>query len=220
MYKQSTKKSYSQAVIISDRMFNFILGSMLLYGFAMNWYLVSTIPIETIKAIPQWKILVGYIVSAFAGIILYNSSDNPILSFIGYNLVVIPVGVVLQLILSSYSYDPNIVVQSVQLTTVVTFGMIVMGTLFPAFFKGIASMLFISLLMAIIAELVLMFVFKLNLKIMDFIIAIIFCGYIGYDWAKAQESEKTVDSAIDGAANLYLSIINLFIRILSIMGKK
>lgn len=220
MYKQSTKKSYSQAVIISDRMFNFILGSMLLYGFAMNWYLVSTIPIEIIKAIPQWKILVGYIVSAFAGIILYNSSDNPILSFIGYNLVVIPVGVVLQLILSSYSYDPNIVVQSVQLTTVVTFGMIVMGTLFPSFFKGISSMLFISLLMAIIAELVLMFVFKLNLKIMDFIIAIIFCGYIGYDWAKAQESEKTVDSAIDGAANLYLSIINLFIRILSIMGKK
>lgn len=220
MYKQSTKKSYSQAVIISDRMFNFILGSMLLYGFAMNWYLVSTIPIETIKAIPQWKILVGYIVSAFAGIILYNSSDNPILSFIGYNLVVIPVGVVLQLILSIYSYDPNIVVQSVQLTTVVTFGMIVMGTLFPAFFKGIASMLFISLLMAIIAELLLMFVFKVNLKIMDFIIAIIFCGYIGYDWAKAQESEKTVDSAIDGAANLYLSIINLFIRILSIMGKK
>lgn len=220
MYKQSTKKSYSQAVIISDRMFNFILGSMLLYGFAMNWYLVSTIPIETIKAIPQWKILVGYIVSAFAGIILYNSSDNPILSFIGYNLVVIPVGVVLQLILSIYSYDPNIVVQSVQLTTVVTFGMIVMGTLFPSFFKGISSMLFISLLMAIIAELVLMFVFKLNLKIMDFIIAIIFCGYIGYDWAKAQESEKTVDSAIDGAANLYLSIINLFIRILSIMGKK
>lgn len=220
MYKQSTKKSYSQAVIISDRMFNFILGSMLLYGFAMNWYLVSTIPIEIIKAIPQWKILVGYIVSAFAGIILYNSSDNPILSFIGYNLVVIPVGVVLQLILSSYSYDPNIVVQSVQLTTVVTFGMIVMGTLFPSFFKGISSMLFISLLMAIIAELLLMFVFKVNLKIMDFIIAIIFCGYIGYDWAKAQESEKTVDSAIDGAANLYLSIINLFIRILSIMGKK
>jgi FtsH-binding integral membrane protein len=45
-------------------------------------------------------------------------------------------------------------------------------------------------------------------------------GFIGYDYAKALEDDATVDAAIDRAVALYLDIINLFIRILEIMGKK
>jgi FtsH-binding integral membrane protein len=76
------------------------------------------------------------------------------------------------------------------------------------------------LLASIVAELILTFVFKMDLGIMDWIIAAIFCGYIGYDWGKASALPKTVDNAVDSAAALYMDIINLFLRILSIMGKK
>jgi FtsH-binding integral membrane protein len=201
---------------ISDRAFNLILGAVLLYGFAVNWYLVATIPVETIKEFSNTGLIWGYFISCFLGILIYKSSNNAVVSFLGYNLVVVPIGIVLNIIVSEY--DQNLVVSAMQVTTMVTFGMIVMGSLFPTFFKGLAPILFWSLLMAIVAELLMLFVFKVQLSIMDWIVAIIFCGYIGFDWANAQSGEKTLNSAVDGAADLYLSIINLFIRILSIMG--
>ena len=48
----------------------------------------------------------------------------------------------------------------------------------------------------------------------------IFCGYIGLDWNRAQMYPKTVDNAIDSAADIYLDVVNLFVRILSITGKR
>ena len=44
--------------------------------------------------------------------------------------------------------------------------------------------------------------------------SIIILGYIGYDWAKAQEKRKTLDNAVDSAVDLYLDVINLFVRLL------
>lgn len=54
---------------------------------------------------------------------------------------------------------------------------------------------------------------------MDWIVAVIFCGYIGYDWEKANRMPKPVDNAVDGAAAIYMDIINLFMRILRIFGR-
>ena len=53
----------------------------------------------------------------------------------------------------------------------------------------------------------------------DFIVALIFCGYIGYDWAEAQTKERTLDNAVDSVVDLYLDIVNLFLRILSSSSK-
>ncbi|MNG09375.1 Inhibitor of apoptosis-promoting Bax1 [compost metagenome] len=97
--------------------------------------------------------------------------------------------------------------------------MMALGTLYPRFFQKIESALFWALLIAIVVELVQVMVFKVKLEIMDWIVAVIFCGYIGVDWGRANSIERTVDNAIDSAACLYLDIINLFIRILEIMSK-
>ena len=50
--------------------------------------------------------------------------------------------------------------------------------------------------------------------------AYIFSLYIGFDWSRAQVMSKTLDNAVDAAVQIYLDIINLFIRLLKIMGKK
>ena len=50
-------------------------------------------------------------------------------------------------------------------------------------------------------------------------VAIIFCGYIGYDWGRANNIPKTYDNAVDCAAALYMDIIIFFLRILRIMGR-
>lgn len=43
---------------------------------------------------------------------------------------------------------------------------------------------------------------------------------IGYDWGRANRIPKTTDNAIDSAAAIYIDIINLFVRILRIMGRR
>ena len=64
------------------------------------------------------------------------------------------------------------------------------------------------------------FVFGFKAPIMDWIVIILFCGYVGFDWGRANMIPKTVDNAIDSSAALYMDIINIFIRVLSILGEK
>ncbi len=44
--------------------------------------------------------------------------------------------------------------------------------------------------------------------------------YIGYDIYRSQQYPKTLDNAVDSALDIYMDIANLFIRILSILGKR
>lgn len=197
--------------------YNLILGAVLLWGFALNWWMVTTIPAETVKAINPIGFVIGYFASALLGIFLIHASKQPIVSFIGYNLIVVPIGLVLVMFIPGHSQEH--IVSAVQTTALLTVGMMALGTMYPRFFQRIESALFWALLISIIVELVQVTVFKVKLEIMDWVVAAIFCGYIGVDWGRANNIERTVDNAIDSAACLYLDIINLFIRILEIMSK-
>lgn len=213
-----TSAAYANTNIISTRLYNFIIGAVLLYGFLLNVLIVKSVPVASLLSINIWVFLIGYFVSCMFGIYLFTSSSNALVSFIGFNFVAVPFGLIVNIVTSQYS--PDLVINAMQVTTVVTCIMMLLGTAYPKFFESIASGLFWGLLASIIAELILTFVFKMNLGIMDWIIAAIFCGYIGYDWGKAASLPKTVDNAVDSAAALYMDIINLFLRILEIMGKK
>lgn len=201
---------------ISHRLYNLIIGLTLFWGFAVNWYMVTAIPVESIQGINPWVFIGGYFVSCFAGVMLFSASSNPFVSFLGYNLVVVPFGFIINLVVAQYS--PDLVRSALEITAAITLIMMCLGTMFPKFFQSIGRGLFIALLAAIVVELIMIFVFQQKLAIMDFIVALIFCGYIGYDWSRANMIPKTVDNAVDSAAALYMDIINLFLRILSILG--
>jgi FtsH-binding integral membrane protein len=162
--------------------------------------------------------LIGYFASCFYGVYLFNSSKQPAISFIGYNFVVVPFGLVVNVVVSRH--DPDLVLQAIQLTAAVTIMMMVAGSFAPKFFQKIHTTLTIALLYVLIVELFQIFVLKIHSDWIDWVIAIIFCGYIGYDWGRANQIPKTVDNAIDSAAAIYMDIINLFVRILRILGKK
>jgi FtsH-binding integral membrane protein len=55
---------------------------------------------------------------------------------------------------------------------------------------------------------------------MDYVIATLFSLYIAFDWARANKYPKTVNNAIASAFDIYYDIVNLFLRVLSIMGKR
>ncbi len=203
---------------ISAGMYNFVIGLTLCWGFFVNWWMVQNIPVEILLSMHPWVLIGGYLASSFGGIYLFTKSTSPMMSFLGYNLVVLPFGVVINLVAAQY--DPSLVVDAMRVTGMVTAVMMILGSLYPAFFQRIRGALTVALIAVIIVELVDIFFFQKNYEIIDWIVVVIFCGYIGYDWGRANAIPKTVDNAIDSAAALYMDIINLFLRILRIMGRK
>lgn len=204
--------------LVSAGIYNLAIGLVLCWGFFINWLMVKGIPAATIAGLDIRLFLIGYFASCFFGVYLYNKSGNPVVSFIGYNFVVVPLGLVVNLVVSRY--DSALVLDAVRITGTVTFLMMLFGSMFPAFFQRISGALTISLLIVIVVELVEIFLLGIHHGSIDWIVALIFCGYIGYDWGRANSIPKTLDNAIDGAAALYMDIINLFLRVLRILGRK
>jgi FtsH-binding integral membrane protein len=205
-------------VEISDSLYNLTMGLVLCYGFFVNWLMVKYIPYAALESINPFVFLLVYFGSCFLGVYLFTKFNKPILSFIGYSLVVVPFGAIINMVV--YRYNPLLVIQAIKITGVVTGSMMVLGTLFPAFFRKIAMSLTISLLLVIIWELFDIFILKIHHDIIDWIVVVIFCGYVGVDWGRANQIPKTIDNAIDSAAALYMDIINLFLRILRILGRR
>ncbi len=203
---------------ISPRLYNLTIGATLCWGFLVNWLMVDNISVESILAIHPLAFIIGYFASCFLGVFLFRTSSNAFVSFIGYNLVVVPFGLIINLVVSNY--DSSIVLEAIQVTGLVTVVMMTLGTLFPAFFQRIIGALTIALLVVIVVEVVQVYFLDIHQQWIDWAVVMIFCGYIGYDWGRANQIPKTVDNAIDSAAALYMDIINLFIRILRILGRK
>jgi FtsH-binding integral membrane protein len=203
--------------LISPRAYNLVIGAVLVWGFVVNWAMVKAIDPKVVAGIPTWAFLIGYFLCAFAGTWLFSSSKNPAVSFVGYNLVVAPIGLVLVLALNGV---PTVLVQRAMVATGgVTATMMMLGALFPAFFLSLGRTLFFALLAALLVQ------FGMHLfgfgtpGVLDGIFVLIFSGYIGYDWARANQIPKTLDNAVDSAAALYLDIINLFLRILRMLSR-
>jgi FtsH-binding integral membrane protein len=210
--------SMPAGAVMSANAYNLAIGLFLLWGLVANWFMVTQFDMSGLANVSPWVFFGGYFVSCLVGVFMFTGSDKPLVSFIGYNLVVLPFGVVLNLVVSQY--DPAIVGDAVTVTAMVTILMMALGAAFPSFFLSIGRGLFVALICVIIAELVMIFVFKSSPDIMDWIVAALFCGYIGYDWARAQAIPKTLDNAIDSAASIYMDVIILFMRILEIMSRR
>jgi FtsH-binding integral membrane protein len=151
------------------------------------------------------------------GIVIAVKSDNPIISFIGYNLIVIPFGIILGPVINQYS--ANVVRNAFGLTAAITFFMGFMGTCFPVLFRNLGAPLFLALGGLILVRIAQIFIPAIqNLGIIDYISAGVFSLYIGYDMYRANEISKTIDNAIDISVDLYLDVVNLFLNLLRILG--
>lgn len=211
-------RTTATGAIVSPMVYNLTIGVVLLWGFMINWIIVSEVSPEWAYSFGMLPFLLGYFASCFLGVYLFNSSDNPFISFLGYNLVVVPFGLVVNMVVSQY--HASLVQDAMRTTTMVTVVMMSLGSLFPRFFLSIGNVLGISLIAMIVIELVSVFLFGVDHTIFDWLVALIFCGYIGYDWGRSQSIPMTMDNAVDSAAALYMDIINLFIRLLRIMGDR
>lgn len=209
-------------VEISERAYNLVIGGVLLYGFLVNCFMVAFLSDTAFDFVYNNTLMfyVIYIVMCIAGSLMVHRSDNPVISFIGYNFFVIPLGLIISASLQMLAYvgATDIVVTAFGITAIVTIAMMVASTLFPSFFLSMGRTLFVTLAITVIIELILT-IAGASLGIIDYIVVLIFCGYIGFDWARANAMPRTLDNAIDAAAELYVDIAVLFMRLLKILAR-
>lgn len=195
---------------LSDRMYNIVIGLILLWGFAVNAIMCIFFQ-DFFLTLNFVAVSVSYFVAAIIGVCMSRFSDNPIISFIGYNLVVLPVGVVLSILLEDYTSS---ITQAFVLTTILTVLMIVIASIKPEMFASMGMTLTVCLTGVLVIELILLLLGVVAPRWWDLVVALLFCGYVGYDWSKAQDKPKTLDNAVDSTVDLYLDVINLFVRLL------
>lgn len=210
---------YTGEEIISDRKYNLILVGTVLWGLLLNLVLVFTAG-PLVAAIPPLALYIGYFILAFVGIRMAAKSRKPAVSFLGYNLLAVPLGLVLVNTVQYYlATDPQVVILALLYTALIVVGMLAAVTAFPQFFAKLGGMLLGCLLAMLLCEIVLL-IFRVDQGVTDWIMAGIFSLYIGYDIYRSQQFVHTVDNAIDCALDIYLDIVNLFIRLLSLLSKK
>ncbi len=204
---------------MSRRGFYLALGCILTWGFFVT-HLMS-------QATATWKpdlitfLAVGLAVPII-GILISSFSNNAIVSFIGFNLVVVPFGAILGPLLAHYELaQPGLVERTALLTAMVTGLMGLSGLMFPQFYRNIGGALFMALLCLLGVRVLQLFVPGLqNVGFIDYLAAGLFALYIGFDMWRASEIPANLDNAVDVAVSLYLDILNLFLNLLSILSKK
>ena len=185
--------------------YNLIIGLVLLYGFVMNVIIVQAM----MPLVPQINIgalCIGYLIVGIIGVFMVTGSNSTFMVFIGYNLICLPSGLLLAVILKDQTIFS--VISALYGTVIITAIMMLLATIFPSLFEGLGVSLSISLTVGIIVN------FFVSSSQLDWIFVILFALYIGYDWTIAQKDEPKLSNAIMHAANLYLDIVNLFTRML------
>jgi FtsH-binding integral membrane protein len=204
---------------LDARTYNLVIGGITLYGLLLNLLMCKFLG-DFAMSINPIVLIIGYFVSCFAGVAIAVKSDSALISFIGYNLVVVPVGLVLSISMYSYKQvSPELIPQAIGITAIIVAMMVALSVAFPNFFSKLGAVLFSTLLALIIVEVVTL-ILGIDSIIFAYIGAVIFSLYIGYDYWKAQQYPMTLDNAVDSALDIYLDIINLLLRVLRILSKK
>jgi hypothetical protein len=201
---------------IGIRSYYLIISVIVLWGLILTAIIAS---MSTGLNLNGWQFLYIGFALPIAGCFTISLSDNLFLKFIGYHMIVVPFGIIIEPLINHYmhSSNPNVVSNSIFITIAITVLMCGAGVCFPKFFEKIKNVLFIGLI-ALLFVLVGCIIFQVhNLGIISYFAALLFSLFIGYDMHRAYSVTKTIRNAIDIAVGLYLDILNLFLYILKIV---
>ena len=197
---------------MSERLFYTLLGFFIIWGLATTAFVAHHVIEIGYKPSPIGAIVLGF-VFPICGIYIALKSDNWLVSFIAYNMITVPFGVVLAPAVQGYS--PSIIRNVCMQTAIITGFMGFAGMSFPSVFRHLGGFLFVSLLGLLGILIAQMFVPAWQgAGWVHWVAVVIFTLYIGYDFHRASEVPRTVDSAVDIAVSIYLDILNVFLHLL------
>lgn len=200
---------------VSTSVYNLIIGAMLLWGLFVD-FMISHFLGSYMYGMNYIVLIILYFVMTLGGTALVYRSSKPAISFLGFTVMAAGFGILMSTFLGYYSSSS--IMMALVITAMITSSMMLAGMIFPDFFMKIGHVLMWVLLALLVVSLITIFMgYELNIIAYAFIG--VFCGYIGFDWARAQSYPKTVDNAIDSAADIFIDIVNIFIRILRFVGR-
>lgn len=159
----------------------------------------------------------------FVGVFITDAESAP-LSLVGYACIVIPFGLMLGPVVATYSAAT--VYKAVGVTFLVSGSLGAVGTVFPNLLRGYGKYLFAGLAPLLFGQIFALVADMFGLPVggamtaLDWVGAALFSAYVAYDYGRAMTVTRTLDNSVDCAVAIYLDIPNLFLRILSILGKK
>ena len=215
-YRLERMNNYA-GTMVTERTYNLTIGLTLLWGVLIN-VVMATFFTYQILSMNYLLVVVLYFAGTIGCSILVHKSSSPAVSFAGFTGMAISMGLLLTFYVTAFT--GHSVAYAFIATALITVIMVLLSMLYPEFFRNLGRTLFVSLIGCILIELIGSLVLGLPMTIIDYAVALIFCGYIGLDWHRAQQFPKTMDNAVDSAADIYLDVVNLFVRILSITGKR
>lgn len=220
--RERMEREYDESLFLDNRTYVLYLCATVFYGLVVNaliCYLVGDRVPEIVETLGVFGIIVPYIVLCSLGTFIAYKSTNPAVSFLGYNLLVLPVGLMVSIaVYAAGGAGAYEVRQAVMATAAVTFCMLLAGYAKPEFFMRWGRVLLLSLGVLVILEVVLLLLHR-EMGLLTFAGAAIFTLYIGYDVSRAMYYPRTADNAIDCAMDIYLDIINLFLKILRMLSR-
>ena len=210
-------ESASEGTGISTSVYNLIMGGMILYGIIINIVMCMTCT-KLALSINPIVLFVGYLVLVIAGTFMVHRSRSTAVRFVGYNMIVVPMGLILSVVVQAYGgVSSAVVMQAFLYTGIITGIMILLSIAFPKFFSKIGGMLFGCLIGMIIAYII-VWILHIDTIIIAYFGAVLFSLYIGYDIWRSQQLPHTVGNAVASACEIYVDIVNLFLRLLEILG--
>lgn len=210
---------------LSESGYNRTIGLMLMYGFGVNALItyVTRTPIlnyVTAHAVGWqfWVIfLIAYMLLCVGGSAIMHKTESTGMCFLAYNMIVVPIGALISI--ATCRYDPELITRAMLLTCIVSAGMLLVGTLKPQLFLSMGPALITALSVALLVQIVSSLIFRYSSSMIDWIVIIIMALYIGFDWARANQLQRTTRNAIIVTTSLYLDIVNIFLRLLRILAR-
>lgn len=196
---------------MSARLFFLVLGGVLLYGKTGAWFLAT----KTNLALNWLSALCLGVIIPICGVFVALKAKNFIISFLGYNFMVAPLGIVLG---SSFGIYLNVFQNCFALVFVSSGVMAMLAVIHPPLFSELNKSLFISVVGVVAISITQFFrPFLTGLTIFDWLGALACSLCIGYDWHRAMSVSKTLHNAMDVAIDLFLDFINLFFRLVKLI---
>jgi FtsH-binding integral membrane protein len=200
-----------------------------LYAFWITFWTAIGIATSAVAACLtlSWEYSLFLVVPAFiasiAGVFIAQKHDDPLISLGGYMLITVSFGAITGPVVALYT--PASVVRILFLTTAVVIGLGVVGAILPKSLESWWSWLFGGLLLLLAGQILLPLAAYLGvpvgnaMTVWDWAGVALFSGLIVFDLNRAMRIPYTMDNAIDAAVAVYLDFINLFLRLLSLLGE-